>query len=400
MRERVDAMICERLKTLAGIAIVAGAGIHAAHARDGISITLPRHSELTLVQRLNRQGVVEVKKHHYDKAEALFYRAYIYDPADPFSLNNLGYIAEMRGQLNRALEYYRLASEQGCDADIELSNVVHLEGQPMNSVFESLKGNPLLANRLNLDALQLLSEDRSSEAAALLERALSSEPQNPFTLNNLGVAHEKAGDYQAALKYYVAAADLHSSESVVLALDNSWRGRPVSEMAAASARQLKKKMQGIDDAEAHAAMFSMQGVFAANRNDWATAKQDFLDAYSLDPGSAFSLNNRGYVAEMEGDLETAQFFYDKARKAEDSAARIGLATQLAAEGKPLINAASDSTYKVDSALVSYSQNRRKQTGPIELTPRSNNLSGNSTGSPNQGPAPSLPPPSSTPQAPR
>jgi hypothetical protein len=31
--------------------------------------------------------------------------------------------------------------------------------------------------------------------------------------------------------------------------------------------------------------------------------------------SAFSLNNRGYVAEMDGDLETAQFFYGKARKA-------------------------------------------------------------------------------------
>src|SRR5665213_1071654 len=68
-------------------------------ARD-LRITIPRPSKLTPVQRLNRAGVDAVVKHQYEKAEGLFYKAYLYDPADPFTLNNLGYISELRGQLD------------------------------------------------------------------------------------------------------------------------------------------------------------------------------------------------------------------------------------------------------------------------------------------------------------
>jgi Flp pilus assembly protein TadD len=94
----------------------------------------------------------------------------------------------------------------------------------------------------------------------------------------------------------------------------------------ASARRLEERMKKMDSAEANAVMFTMRGVSATNQNDWPAAREDFLQAYSLDPVSAFSLNNRGYVAEMDGDLETAQFFYDKARKAGDSNIRVGLAS--------------------------------------------------------------------------
>ena len=73
------------------------------------------------------------------------------------------------------------------------------------------------------------------------------------------------------------------------------------------------------------------------QNDWASARQDFLHAYSLDPASGFSLNNRGYVAEMDGDIETAQFYYGKARKAGNSNARIGLATQTFSRGREALN---------------------------------------------------------------
>jgi Flp pilus assembly protein TadD len=96
--------------------------------------------------------------------------------------------------------------------------------------------------------------------------------------------------------------------------------------------------------------FTVRGVSAANENDWLAARQDFLHAYSLDPSSAFSLNNRGYVAEMDGDLETAQFFYEKARKAGDADARLDLATQHVAEGKKLFTVATDSDHQVDGEL--------------------------------------------------
>ena len=130
----------------------------------------------------------------------------------------------------------------------------------------------------------------------------------------------------------------------------------------------------------------------ANQNDWPAARQNFLTAYSLNPQSAFSLNNRGYVAERDGDLETAQFFYEKARNADDSSARVGLATRQFAEGQNLVSVAADSNEKVDSALDEYSRQRRRETGPIELTPR-----GGAEPAPETPPAPNTPPAGSVPQ---
>ena len=143
----------------------------------------------------------------------------------------------------------------------------------------------------------------------------------------------------------------------------------MSTMAADSARRLDARIQRMDSTEAHAAMFTLRGVTAANKNDWVEARQDFLQAYSLDPSSAFSLNNRGYVAEMDGDLETAQFFYDKARRADNSDVRVGLSSLQSAEGKRLVTVAGESKQQVGGELDSYSQERRRQTEPIELTPR-------------------------------
>ena len=42
-----------------------------------LKITIPRHSPLTTVQRLNREGVDAVQKNHFDKARELFYKAYL-----------------------------------------------------------------------------------------------------------------------------------------------------------------------------------------------------------------------------------------------------------------------------------------------------------------------------------
>jgi tetratricopeptide (TPR) repeat protein len=152
-------------------------------------------------------------------------------------------------------------------------------------------------------------------------------------------------------------------------------------MAAVSAKRLQDRMRRMGSSEVQSALFTMRGVSAANGNDWLTAKEDFLHAYSLNPVSAFSLNNRGYVAEMDGDLETAQFFYDKARKAHDSDATIGLATQRGAEGQKLFTVATGSGRQVDSRLEIYSEQRHRETGPIELTPRGNTSDGNSDAAP-------------------
>lgn len=352
--------------SLVGLMVCAAAPL--ASASD-LRITIPRRSELTPVQRLNREGVEEIRKHDYEKAEALFYKAYLYDPADPFTLTNLGYISELQGQLEKADTFYKLAGEQQCGAVIDRSNTKQLQGKPMMYALDTVKNIPMRVNRMNILAIEMLSQDQGFEAEALLRRTLVLDPRNPFTLNNLGVAEEATGDYESALNYYDQAAASHSTEPVVVTLKRSWRGKPVSEMAADSAQDLRKRMRKMDLAHAHAAMLAMRGVSAANQNDWSTARKDFLDAYSMDPQSAFALNNLGYIAEKEGDLETAQFYYAKARKAGDAGARVGLATQSQAQGQRLGVVARDSDQKVDSALDVYSQNRRGEQGPVELTPR-------------------------------
>jgi Flp pilus assembly protein TadD len=351
------------------IALVATVALPSAWARDGRTIMIPMRSKLSPVQKLNREGVEAVKHHQYDKAQGLFYKAYLYDPADPFTLNNLGYISEVQGELERAHKFYELAAEQGSDANIDLSSQKHLQGKPMKAALIDLQDRTMRVNRMNIDAMRLLKQDRNFEAIDLLKQAQTLDPQNPFTLNNLGVASESVSDMDAALRYYQEAAAGQSKEPAAITLDKSWRGKSVTNMARTSARMLQKRMESGDMTESKAVMYTLRGVREENANNWTAAREDFLHAYALDPTSAFSLNNRGYIAEREGDLETAQYFYEKARRADNSNAKIGLATKLYARGQALSVVASDSNEKVDTALDIYSQQRKRQGAPIELTPR-------------------------------
>jgi Flp pilus assembly protein TadD len=384
-------------KTGVTAAALLGSGLHAAWARDTLTITIPRHSNLTPVQRLNREGVEAVQKHDYAAAANLFYKAYLFDPSDPFTLNNLGYISELEGQLDRASKFYKLAAEQGSNANIDVSNVKRLQGQPMQAAFTGLQDAPMRVNRINLDAVNLLSEGRSFEAAGLLQQALSLDPKDPFTLNNLGAANEAIGDLGGAMKYYTASAYSHSHDPVAVTQDRAWRGKSVSEMAAANVMRLERRSQEGGPLETRAALLSEQGVFAENENDWATAKSDFMKAYALDPTNAFSLNNRGYVAERDGDLESAQFFYQKARQAYGANFPVGIATSLSAKGQALSRVAAQSGIQVDGALEVYSRERRGQPGSIELTPRGAGAVGAPALPPQQPSAPDAPLPGPAPQ---
>jgi Flp pilus assembly protein TadD len=372
-------------KTALTTAVLLGLGAHVAQARDTVTITLPRHSNLTFVQRLNREGVLAVQKHDYAKAANLFYKAYLFDPSDPFTLNNLGYISELEGQLDRASKFYKLAAEQGSNANIDVSSVKGLQGQPMQAAFTGLQDGPMRVNRLNLEAVNLLSEGRNSEATGLLQQALSLDPQDPFTLNNLGAVDEATGDLGGAMKYYTAAAGARSFDVVAVTQSRSWQGKSVSEMAAANVMRLEGQSQENGSSEMQVFLLSQQGVFAANENDWPTAKRDFMQAYALDPTSAFSLNNRGYVAEHDGDLESAQFFYQKAGLAYGAGLPVGLATSPSVKGQALSRVATQSRVQVDGALDVYSRERRGQPGSIELTPRGAATTGEST-APQQRPS--------------
>lgn len=336
---------------------------------QNIRITIPRHSELTPVQRLNREGVHAVVKRNYEKAETLFYKAYLFDPTDPFTLNNLGYIAELQGQVDRAEGFYKLSMEQGSYANIDLSSAKNLKNKPMIDALGTIQNLPMRINRMNVIAMQLLSQGRSYEAESMLQAALILDPQNPFTLNDLGVAEESVGDVESALRYYDRATALHAKDPIIVTLNRAFRGKPISEVAATSAYDLRVRTQNRTSEQLRASMLTLRGVTAVNRNDWVTARKSFVDAYALDPRSAFTLNNLGYLAEHDGDLELAKSYYTSASNARDARQAVGLTTQVSTGAPNLAALAQKSQQDVDSALEAYGEKRRRQSGTVTLKRR-------------------------------
>ncbi len=347
-----------------------------AYARD-IRITLPKRSQTTPVQRLNREGVEAVHKHSYTKAEELFYKAYLLDPDDPFTLNNLGYIAELQGQIDRALRFYELSAQQHTDAVIDLASTHKAVGQSVNAALATqnplMRVNSMGVNHDNVEAVRLLSQGRAPEVDMLLQQTLKRDPGNVFTLNNMGVAKEMEGESQDALKFYDAAAAVQSNAAAVVTVNHSWRGKPVTEMAAQNGQKLRKRLATEQTVDVQVAALNLRGVSAFNRNDLRTADQDFRNAYAIAPSNAFTLNNIGYMAEIEGDRETAQYFYDKAKTVADPKATIGLATRRSAEGLKLAAVASDSDSKVQAKVDQERDLYRSEHEPILLRRRDNSI---------------------------
>jgi Flp pilus assembly protein TadD len=350
-------------------AVLLGAWLAPSALAGDLRITIPKRSHLTPVQRLNREGVEAVQKHRYDKAKALFYQAYLLDPGDPFTLNNLGYIAELEGQVDRAKTFYGLASGQATEALVDRASSSKLEGESLQTAISAVHDIPMQINRANVAAVRLLAQDRAWEAETLLQRTLALDPRNGFTLNNLGVTKEAEGDYGEALQYYRAAADSHTDGAVVVTMNSAWRGKSVSEMATESANRLLARMNRPESAGAKAALFNLRGVTAMNRNDWRGAWENFLQAYRFDPTNAFSLNNQGYIAELNGDLETAQEFYREAQRANGSGTHVGLATRRDAEGIKLYSVANENEADVSGAIESAAMARRRTNAPIQLKRR-------------------------------
>src|SRR3954469_20694352 len=358
---------------LLGLALISAVELVPQYARAGdLKITIPRPGKLTPVQRLNREGVEAVRKHNYHKAEQLFYKAYLFDPDDAFTLNNLGYISELQGQIDRAQKFYSLAAEQSSDAVVDVSSKSELRGQPMRAALAVTNG-PLEVNHANVEAVRLLGQGRAPEADLLLQQVLQSDPKNIFSLNNMGVAKEMEGEQQEALRYFDEASRAASDATAVVTTNRDWRGRQVNEMAQQNAKSLREHLSHEQDLPEQVAELNLRGVSAVNRNDLRTADADFRQAYALDPGNAFTLNNIGYVAELEGDRETAEFFYQQARQAGGASATVGVATRQTAEGRKLFAVAEDNDTRVEAKVTQERDALRRQQGPVALRRRDNSI---------------------------
>ena len=360
-----------RPRSLVVAIFVVSLGAAALHAGD-LHIPLPKKSKYTPVQQLNRDGVTAVEKHQYDKARKLFYKAYLIDPDDPFTLNNLGYLAELEGDSDRAQRFYQLSSEQNSDAVVDKSTNYLVEGKPVSTVAGNAEEKSLKINRLNNQAMGLLAKDRAPEADLILQKALTLDARNPFTLNNLGYAKEKEGELDAAYQFYLASANTASRERVAMAIDKSWRGREISEVASKNAKKLNNRLNDRGDLESRVALLNLRGVSAMNRNDRRTGRELIQKAYKLNPEDAFTLNNMGYLAEMDGDRETADYYYLRARDAEQSNAKITLATRKDVQGKKIGDLAQNTDNLVMTKIDADQQARQRMGGPVVLHRRGDN----------------------------
>lgn len=359
---------------LATIVYGLGVGVAVPSFAGDIKITIPRHSKYTPVQLLNREGVDAVRKHDYKKAEKLFYKAYLFDPDDPFTLNNLGYISELQGQLDRAQRFYALAAEVSSDAIVDRASSKRAVGGTLQAAIAGNGGDSSVAiNHANVESVRLLSQRRAPEADALLQNALKIDPHNAFTLNNMGVAKEMEGEEQEALKYYDESAAAHSDATAVVTANRALRGRQVSQMAAESAKALRARLAQANSVDEQVAEFNLRGVSAVNRNDLRTAELNFRKAYALDPGNAFTLNNIAYVAELDGDRETAQFFYERAQSGTGANAPVAVATSSTAEGRTLFAVAGDNNGKVVVKVNQEHDALRRQNEPVVLRHRDNSI---------------------------
>jgi Flp pilus assembly protein TadD len=93
----------------------------------------------------------------------------------------------------------------------------------------------------------------------------------------------------------------------------------------------------------------------------------------LDPNSAFTLNNIAYVAELDGDRETAEFFYDRARQAGGANAKVGVASRRTDEGKKLFAVAADSDTRVEAKVTQDRDALRRLNEPVVLRRRDNSI---------------------------
>ena len=377
------------------------AGTPNASASD-LRVSIPERSISTPTQRLNREGVAQLKHGHQEKAKRLFYKAYLLDPNDPFTLNNLGYVAELEGDADRALRYYALASHDQSNAVIDQSSEADLKGKPLQDAFRQAQSADIELNKINERAIVQLQQGHVFEARNMLQAALPSHPQDPFLLNNLGYTMEAIGDTEGALRSYSAAASLHSTKPVIVTPRLKWRGRPISEVAAENATAISRQIAQGEGAEAATARLNLRGVAALNDNNPSAAKTFFLQAYEHDAQNAFTLNNLGYISEMSGDRESAQMYYQAARSGRDAKAKVSYATRRDAEGRKIDTLADTNQTDVEATLRAVQEAKRRARRPIELKRRdglSANTEKDTTPVPSigvQAPTmPALPPPDST-----
>jgi tetratricopeptide (TPR) repeat protein len=156
-------------------------------------------------------------------------------------------------------------------------------------------------------------------------------------------------------------------------LNKEWRGRAISEVAGENAEKARKELERSSDVEDQVARLNLRGVSAMNRNDHKAARDYFQQAYKLDPRNSFTINNMGFLSELEGDKETASSYYEQAENARRSRAKVAVSTRPEAEGRAVGQVAGQSNALVDSQMEAVAEAKRRGGAPPALRTRDNRI---------------------------
>jgi YaiO family outer membrane protein len=131
------------------------------------------------------------------------------------------------GQYEAALDAFRriaAANPRDHEARLWVARVHGLMGHP--ELAEPVYRSVLLEDPTNLEAMRgtgatLVALGRTDEGIALLRRAENTQPQNAEILNELGLAHARAGNSTLAMLYAERAVNLAPTETHRVALEEA-----------------------------------------------------------------------------------------------------------------------------------------------------------------------------------
>jgi len=153
----------------------------------------------------------------FEDAEVALQMAVALDPDHFKAQFNLGYLYQIQGETEKALEHFELAvvlDKSDVDTWIALGLLYKAEGSLSKAQFaykKALELSPDNVLALYNTANMFFAEGDIPGAIGMYKRCLEIQPNNADACFNLGVAYQKQNDETKALEYYKLAASIDSS---------------------------------------------------------------------------------------------------------------------------------------------------------------------------------------------
>ena len=212
------------------------------------------------VNRGNIQAMVLLQQGRSQEAEDVLRNTLKLNPKNPFTLNNLGYAMEAQGDFETALRYYNEASISHSSEPIIVAIDSHWRGKPISDIaFRNeqavrqrlqAEGSPQArAARLNLQGVSALNHNESQKAEDFFRQAYRLDPQNAFSMNNMGFLAEVYGDEETAADFYGRARHGDQAGTAVsVASRHAMVGEAVGQVAGTNTEAAEATLQAAAEA--------------------------------------------------------------------------------------------------------------------------------------------------------